>query len=314
MVVTTSLVKGDLSRGQKRIPLNMRTHSTTSNYQSTSRVLRRTILGQLTSDGAGVQLTRYIGSPELNNLDPFLLLDFFESDNPDDYIAGFPSHPHRGFETVTYLLAGKVRHKDSTGHSGIIETGGIQWMTAGRGIIHSEMPEQEGGRLAGFQLWVNLPAADKMCQPAYHEYPVTKIPVETRANGAIVRVITGNTSAQTRGPVSGAATDPLYLDVTLPAGCNLSEPVPANHAAFIFAIDGDVHLSGLSTDCSIAAKQLGVLEGGDHIDLQAGEVDARFLLVAAQPLNEPIARYGPFVMNTRAEIEQAFNDYNSGRF
>ena len=286
---------------------------TTSSRQPTNRVVHRTILGQPTSDGAGVRLTRYIGSPELDHLDPFLLLDFFESDNPDDYIAGFPSHPHRGFETVTYLLAGKVRHEDNTGYSGVIETGGIQWMTAGRGIIHSEMPEQENGRLAGFQLWVNLPATDKMCQPTYHEYPITEIPLETRKNGATVRVITGKTSTQTYGPVSGVATDPLYLDVTLPPGCELIEPLPSTHNAFIFVIDGDIHLVG-GCNHSIVAKQLGVLEEGNYVDVKAGEAGARFLLIAARPLNEPIVRYGPFVMNTRSEIEQAINDFNTGRF
>jgi len=292
----------------------MSTHSSTNHRHPTNRAVHRTISGQPTSDGAGVRLTRYIGSPELNHLDPFLLLDFFESDNPDDYIAGFPSHPHRGFETVTYLLAGKVRHEDNAGHGGVIETGGIQWMTAGRGIIHSEMPEQEDGRLAGFQLWINLPAVDKMCRPTYHEYPVTEIPLETRENGATVRVITGNTSTQTRGPVIGVATDPMYLDVTLPAGCNLSEPLPNSHAAFIFVIDGGLRLIGESDNGSIAAKQLGVLQEGDHVDVKAGDAGARFLLVAARPLNEPIARYGPFVMNTKTEIDQAINDFNGGRF
>jgi hypothetical protein len=287
---------------------------TTGSAKSNACGVRQVIFGTATSDGAGVQLTRYIGSPELDCLDPFLMLDFFESDNPDDYIAGFPSHPHRGFETVTYVLAGKIRHEDSTGHSGIIEAGGIQWMTAGRGIIHSEMPEQEYGRLAGFQLWVNLPAADKMCEPTYHEYPITEIPLETRENGATVRVITGNTSAQTCGPVSGVATDPLYLDVTLPAGCNLSEPLPTSHTAFIFVINGNVRLDGWSTNRPIAAKQLGILEEGDYVDVKAGDAEARFLLVAARPLNEPIARYGPFVMNTSSEIEQAINDLNSGHF
>ena len=187
-----------------------------------NRQISRIISGQATADGAGVRLRRYIGSAELDHIDPFLLLDFFESDNPDDYIAGFPSHPHRGFETVTYLLAGKVRHEDSAGHGGIIESGGIQWMTAGRGIIHSEMPEQEQGRLAGFQLWVNLPATDKMCPPAYHEYPATQIPTDIRDDGTTLRVITGATSNQTVGPVRGVATDPLYLDVTLPAESTLT--------------------------------------------------------------------------------------------
>lgn len=279
-----------------------------------SRNINRIISGQATSDGAGVRLRRYIGSPDLDHLDPFLLLDFFESDNPDDYIAGFPSHPHRGFETVTYLLAGKVRHEDSTGHCGVIETGGIQWMTAGRGIVHSEMPEQEHGRLAGFQLWVNLPAVDKMCLPVYHEYPAAEIPLETRENGTTLRIITGRTSAQTQGPVNGVATDPFYLDITLPAGCDLTEPLPSSHAAFIFMIDGNVSLPDGGNIRFVAAGQLAILGEGDNVSMTAGAAGARFLLVAARPLNEPIARYGPFVMNTHREIEQAINDFNSGRF
>ncbi|MBO69232.1 MAG: quercetin 2,3-dioxygenase [Acidiferrobacteraceae bacterium] len=279
------------------------------------RNLDRIIKGQPTSDGAGVCLTRYIGSSDLNYLDPFLLLDFFESDNPDDYIAGFPSHPHRGFETVTYLFAGRVRHEDSVGHEGIIEAGGVQWMTAGRGIIHSEMPEQEKGRLAGVQLWVNLPSVDKMCQPIYHEYPATDIPVEIRDNGIRIQVIAGSTSTPIHGPVSGVATDPLYLDVTLPAGCSVSEPLPNSHAAFIFVIEGNLSLISGSSSCPIAAKQLGVLNNeGDCFLVRAGDASARFLFVAARPLNEPIVRYGPFVMNTKTEIQQAINDYNAGRF
>ena len=280
-----------------------------------NRQISRIISGQATADGAGVRLRRYIGSAELDQIDPFLLLDFFESDNPDDYIAGFPSHPHRGFETVTYLLAGKVRHEDSAGHGGIIETGGIQWMTAGRGIIHSEMPEQEHGRLAGFQLWVNLPATEKMCPPAYHEYPASEIPTEIRDNGTTLRVITGATSAQTIGPVQGVATDPVYLDVTLPAESTLTEPMPEGHTTFIFVIDGELTLpDGENTPALLSATQLGTLSNGAAVCVTAGDAGARFLLVAAKPLNEPIARYGPFVMNTRHEIEQAVADYNAGRF
>ena len=280
-----------------------------------NRQISRIISGQATADGAGVRLRRYIGSAELDQIDPFLLLDFFESDNPNDYIAGFPSHPHRGFETVTYLLAGKVRHEDNAGHGGIIETGGIQWMTAGRGIIHSEMPEQEHGRLAGFQLWVNLPATEKMCPPAYHEYPASEIPTEIRDNGTTLRVITGATSAETIGPVRGVATDPVYLDVTLPAESTLTEPMPNGHTAFIFVIDGELTLpDGENTPALLSATQLGTLSNGAAVCVTAGDAGARFLLVAAKPLNEPIARYGPFVMNTRHEIEQAVADYNAGRF
>tara|TARA_Y100001934_G_C12307827_1_gene753361 strand:- start:748 stop:1626 length:879 start_codon:yes stop_codon:yes gene_type:complete len=278
------------------------------------REVDRIVKGCPTSDGAGVRLTRYIGSPDLNDLDPFLLLDFFESDNPDDYIAGFPSHPHRGFETVTYLLAGKVRHQDSAGHGGVIDAGGIQWMTAGRGIIHSEMPEQEDGRLAGFQLWVNLPAVEKMCQPTYHEYSAHEIPMETREDGSTLRVIAGNTSAQTHGPITGVATNPVYLDVTLPAGGKFIEPLPESYTAFIFVITGNLNQIGGNKSNLILSKQLGILKKYGHIIVTAGDVGARFLLVAAQSLNEPIARYGPFVMNTKAEIDQAIKDYNSGQF
>ncbi len=280
-----------------------------------NRQVSRIISGQATADGAGVRLRRYIGSAELDLIDPFLLLDLFESDNPNDYIAGFPSHPHRGFETVTYILAGKVRHEDNAGHGGIIESGGIQWMTAGRGIIHSEMPEQEHGRLAGFQLWVNLPAADKMCPPAYHEYSANQIPTDIRENGVTLRVITGTTSTQTIGPVQGVATDPIYLDVTLPPDSTLTEPMPEGHTAFIFVINGRLNLSDdENTQVSLNAKQLGTLSDGTAVCVTAGDTGARFLLVAARPLDEPIARFGPFVMNTPYELEQAIADYNTGRF
>ena len=198
--------------------------------------------GLATSDGAGVRLTRYIGSQQLDHLDPFLLLDFFQSDNPDDYIAGFPSHPHRGFETVTYLLAGRVRHEDNAGHAGIIETGGIQWMSAGRGIVHSELPEQKDGQLAGFQLWVNLPAAKKMTAPRYQEFSSSEIPVESRADGVEIRVIAGDTSFDTQGPVRGVSTRPIYLDITLPPGQAFYEPIPTHYAAFVFVIDGPLRI------------------------------------------------------------------------
>ncbi|MGB1683151.1 MAG: pirin family protein [Arenicellales bacterium] len=278
------------------------------------RRLAGVVPGQATSDGAGVSLTRYIGSHFLSELDPFLLLDFFESDDPDDYIAGFPSHPHRGFETVTYLLAGKMRHGDNAGHSGVIETGGIQWMTAGRGIVHSEMPEQEDGRLAGFQLWVNLPASDKLCEPAYHEYPAAQIPSERHSSGGTVRVITGTTSAGTTGPVSGVVTRPLYLDVELPSGAIFEETIPAEHSAFVFAIEGDVQFGEPDGEGVLRSRELGILGEGDRVMIHAGSTGARFLLVAARALHEPVARYGPFVMNTRSEIEQAIRDFNSGRF
>jgi len=278
------------------------------------RRLERVIPGQPTSDGAGVRLTRYIGAQSLPEFDPFLLLDFFESDDPDDYIAGFPSHPHRGFETVTYLLSGKMRHEDNAGHGGVIEAGGIQWMTAGRGIIHSEMPEQENGRLAGFQLWVNLPAKDKLCDPAYHEYAKERIPVEHRSEGVDVNVITGITSQRTIGPVSGVVTQPLYLDVTLSTGASFEESIPEGHASFVFVIEGEISVGSDVEGQTVSARQLGVLSRGDTVHIEAKNTGARYLLVAAQALSEPVARYGPFVMNTRAEIEQAIRDFNSGKF
>jgi redox-sensitive bicupin YhaK (pirin superfamily) len=279
------------------------------------RSVSRIIKGMPATDGAGVELTRVIGQPELPMLDPFLLLDSFRSDNPEDYIAGFPPHPHRGFETVTYMLAGRMRHKDNAGHEGVIGPGGIQWMTAGRGIVHSEMPEQEDGLLEGFQLWVNLPAAHKMDKAAYQEYPAEDIPVELRDGGIQVQVITGVTSRGTKGPVVQSLTDPLYLDVRVPAGETFVEALPASHNAFFYVIHGPVSAGNVDGQAvRLDRDELGVLTRGDAIELQAGEKEARFLLIAGKPLREPVARGGPFVMNTGAEIEQAFDDYKQGKF
>jgi redox-sensitive bicupin YhaK (pirin superfamily) len=279
------------------------------------RHVSRVIKGMPASDGAGVKLTRVIGQPALAMLDPFLLLDAFRSEKPDDYLAGFPPHPHRGFETVTYLLDGRMRHRDNAGHEGVIEPGGIQWMTAGKGIVHSEMPEQENGLLEGFQLWVNLPARHKMDPPAYQEYPASQIPLETRDRGAAVRVIAGTTSGGTRGPVIQPLTDPLYLDVRLTAGGEFVESTPRGHNAFVYVINGPV----VATDTDGNSVQLerdvlGILAHGDAVILQASDTDTRFLVVAGKPLNEPVARGGPFVMNTHAEIQQAYQDYEQGRF
>ncbi len=281
----------------------------------TVRQVSRVIKGMPATDGAGVELTRVIGQPALPMLDPFLLLDAFRSDRPEDYLAGFPPHPHRGFETVTYLLAGRMRHRDNAGHEGVIAPGGIQWMTAGRGIVHSEMPEQENGLLEGFQLWVNLPAAHKMDHPGYQEYPAEQIPVESREGGIDVRVIAGATSQGTRGPVVQPLTEPLYLDVRIPAGGEFTERLPVNHNAFVYVIQGPV----MARDAGGRAVQLGrddlgVLARGNTVRVEAGNAEARFLVVAGRPLNEPVARGGPFVMNTRAEIQQAFEDYGQGRF
>jgi hypothetical protein len=279
---------------------------------SVTRKLLSLVTGMPATDGAGVKLVRVIGQPALQELDPFLLLDAFRSDNPDDYIAGFPSHPHRGFETVTYLLNGRMRHKDNAGNEGVIEPGGIQWMTAGKGIIHSEMPEQEEGKLEGFQLWINLPASHKMTQPAYQEYDVDNIPVETRP-GTSIRVITGETSQGTLGPVSQPLTDPLYLDVSLDANTAFSESIPELHNAFVYVIQGSLRLENEQGEkISATRDQLAILSQGITIELESQEQPARFLLIAGKPIGEPIARSGPFVMNNQEELQQAYMDYQSG--
>jgi hypothetical protein len=264
------------------------------------------------SDGAGVKLTRIIGSPQLDMVDPLLLLDCFESDDPDDYIAGFPAHPHRGFETVTYLLAGRMRHKDNAGHEGVIEPGGIQWMTAARGIVHSEMPEQEDGLLRGFQLWINLPATEKMAAPGYQEFNADEIPVEHREDGGIVRVIAGTTDAGVTGAARRPSTDPLYLDVELPRGGAFEQRLPGTHAAVIFVIDGELEIG--ESGRLVPRRHLGLLGPGEQISVAARDGPARFLLIAAKRLDEPVVRGGPFVMNTEAELMQAFDDYRNNRF
>jgi len=281
---------------------------------STVRRLRSLITGMPTTDGAGVKLVRLIGQPALQDLDPFLLLDAFRSDNPDDYIAGFPPHPHRGFETVTYLLNGRMRHKDNAGNEGVIEPGGIQWMTAGKGIVHSEMPEQEDGRLEGFQLWVNLPTSHKMTQPAYQEHEAGKIPTESRA-GTSIRVITGETSQGTVGPVSQPLTEPLFLDVSLDANTVFCETIPERHNAFVYVIQGSVRLeSEQDEQIDVTRDQLAILTQGTVINLESEGQAAKFLLIAGKPIGEPIARSGPFVMNSQAELQQAYQDYQSGQF
>ena len=276
------------------------------------RTLTYQTRGVPASDGAGVKLIRIIGAPDLNMLDPFLLLDVFESDQPDDYIAGFPSHPHRGFETVTYLLAGKMRHKDNAGHEGVIVPGGVQWMTAGRGIIHSEMPEQEDGLMKGFQLWVNLPASEKMTDPGYQEFPPEVMALEEWENGGSVRVIAGVTDNGTAGPVTNRHTSPLFMDVSLSGGQVFAQQVPGTHAAFLYVIDGTALVG--EERVPLEEGTLGILEGGSRVEIAAGSEGCRFLLVAAKSLREPVARGGPFVMNTKAEVLQAFDDYQNNRF
>ncbi len=264
-----------------------------------------------TSDGAGVRLMRSLGTPRVPMVDPFLMLDEFRSDDPNDYIAGFPAHPHRGFETVTYMLAGSMQHKDSVGSVGNLQAGSVQWMTAARGIIHSEMPKQEDGLMWGFQLWVNLPAKDKMGDPRYQDIEPTDIPEQALPDGGVVRVIAGRFGEVT-GPVGGVATEPVMLDVGLPAGASLDVPIPAGHNGFAYVFEGSASLG--DRDDAVARGHIAVLEGeGDGLRIAAGEGATRVLVVAGRPIGEPVARYGPFVMNTRGELEQAFRDYRSGR-
>lgn len=281
------------------------------------RRVTRLTRGVPTSDGAGVKLTRMLGNAAVPQLDPFLMLDQIRSDERDDYIAGFPNHPHRGFETVTIMIDGKMRHGDNKGHSGVIEGGGIQWMTAGRGIVHSEIPEQEAGRLWGFQLWVNLPAAHKMTDPRYQEFSADEIPVEERG-GATVRVLAGETASGVTGPATSAATKPLLLDVILEPGACYEEVVPVGHTAFMAVYQGAVKTEaearGEVGDLEIVDPHLAVFGDGERVSLEAGADGARLLLVAGAPLNELVAKYGPFVMNTEAELRQAIADFQAGRF
>jgi hypothetical protein len=268
--------------------------------------------GVPTSDGAGVRLTRLMGgSPDLPSIDPFLMLDHFDSPEAQDYLAGFPDHPHRGFETVTYMLEGRLRHRDNHGHEGVVESGGVQWMTAGRGLVHSEMPEQEDGRMRGFQLWVNLPARLKMQAPAYQEHPQDVMPVEIRAGGVRVKVIAGTTTQGVRGPVATEATDARYFDVALPAGTSFEEPLPSGLAGFAVVYEGAVRFAdGRGVD----AVGLAELGAGDTVRFAAGDAPARALFIAGKPLREPVFWHGPFVMNTRDEILQAIADYQDGKF
>ena len=273
-----------------------------------NRSIAKVFTGVATSDGDGVKLTRIIGSQQLDMLDPFLLLDRFESDDVSDYIGGFPTHPHRGFETVTYMLHGKMRHKDSAGNEGVIVPGGVQWMTAGKGVLHSEMPEQDEGLLKGFQLWVNLPKEAKMVEPDYQEFPASSTPFEQRPDGTTIRVIAGETELATKGVVNNSYIDPTYFDVTLPVGKRLSQPIPQGHNAFIYMIEGSVNVVGgtgedhfieESRPQQVISKQLAILGEGDQLVVEATsginsaeQSGARFLLLAGKPLNEPVVRAG----------------------
>ena len=282
----------------------------TSNQVRQSRRIERQVIGRPTSDGAGVKLTRVLTQPLQRRLDPFLMLDAFGSDNPDDYIAGFPDHPHRGFETVTYMIAGRMRHRDSAGHEGLLENGGVQWMTAGRGVIHSEIPQQEAGVMEGFQLWLNLPASEKMSAPWYRDFAAAELPRFVTDAGVDVTVIAGASHGVT-GAVTREATAPLYLDLHLPAGARFEQPLPAGHNAFVYAYRGEVRI-GAET---LPAQRMAILAndaGADGVSIEAvGE--AKVLLIAGRPLKEAIAQYGPFVMNTDQEIYQALNDFRDGR-
>ena len=273
----------------------------------------KTVTGQFTSDGAGVRLKRVLGTPQLDQLDPFLLLDEFKSDRPGDYLAGFPDHPHRGFETVTYMLAGAMVHQDHVGNRGELTAGSVQWMTAGRGIIHSEMPRQKDGLMWGFQLWVNLPARDKMTAPRYQDVAPEKIPEVSLADGVRARVIAGEAGGA-RGPVEGIATQPLYLDVRMEPHSSVSIEITPGHNAFVYVYEGYASIGPAGNAEDAGAGQLDVLSDGDRLSVTTVEDPARFLLLAARPLREPVARYGPFVMNTREEIAQAAEDYRSGKF
>ena len=273
------------------------------------RNIKQIINGIKASDGDGVQLTRIIGSPYLEMLDPFLLLDAFGSDKPQDYIGGFPSHPHRGFETVTYMLAGKMRHKDSAGNEGVIEAGGIQWMTAGKGIIHSEMPEQDNGLLAGFQLWVNLPASEKMTAPKYQEKTSEEIPEESRGKTTHIKVIAGKTANGTQGIIDNPKINPIYWDIKATESSEFVDNIPQGHNAFIYLIEGSISIADPSA--KIAPGQLAILDDGNQVRVYASK-ESRYLLIAGKPIGEPVERAGPFVMNTKQEIRQAFADYQSG--
>ncbi len=284
------------------------------------RTLVQIIQSMPTSDGAGVKLRRSVGSQRGLYVDPFLMLDEFYSDDPQDYIAGFPSHPHRGFETVTYMLDGHMRHEDHLGHRGDLGPGDVQWMTAAHGIIHSEMPQQSEGRMRGFQLWLNLPSKEKMKPADYRDIPAGEIPLVQLPQGGEVKVIAGTLNREAeaiRGPINGSgaklSTDPLYFDVRLPAGAEFSAPVASGHNAFLYIYEGGAEIGAVGSAKPLPQRAAGVLSDGDGVRVQAGAGGARFLLLAARPLREPVVQYGPFVMNTREEIEQALADYRDGR-
>ncbi|MGY8524913.1 pirin family protein [Paracidovorax citrulli] len=280
-----------------------------------SRAIEREVRGMATSDGAGVKLTRVLTQNLQRRLDPFLMLDAFGTDSRDDYIGGFPAHPHRGFETITYMLAGRMRHRDSAGNEGLLENGGAQWMVAGAGVIHSEMPEQEDGRMEGFQLWLNLPASDKMAEPWYRDLPAAAIPTVTLPSGGTLRVLAGH-SHGVDGAVARPVTEPVYLDVALPAGASFAQTLPAGHNAFVYVYRGEVTVGDGDAASVLESQRMGVLSNdaqADGVTVTAKD-DAQFLVIAGKPLNEPIVQYGPFVMNSQQQIFEALNDFRDGRF
>ena len=278
---------------------------------TTPRTVERLVAGQPTSDGAGVKLTRVLTQPLQRRLDPFLMLDAFGTDDPQDYIGGFPDHPHRGFETVTYMIAGNMRHRDSAGHEGLLSNGGVQWMTAGRGVIHSELPEQEDGRMEGFQLWLNLAAKDKMRAPWYRDIQSAEIPEFTTAEGVKVRTIAGR-SHGIDGAMQREVTEPLYLDLEIPAGATFTQALPPSHNAFVYVYRGGLQIG----DAQVPMQRMAILGNDANSDgiVLTAPAATRALLIAGKPLREPIAQYGPFVMNTNDEIFQAVQDYQAGKF
>jgi redox-sensitive bicupin YhaK (pirin superfamily) len=284
--------------------------NTTTALVTAPRTVERLVQGQATSDGAGVKLTRVLTQDLQRRLDPFLMLDAFGTDNAGDYIGGFPDHPHRGFETVTYMLQGRMRHKDSAGHEGLLSPGSVQWMTAGRGVIHSEMPEQHDGAMEGFQLWLNLPRSDKLREPWYRDIRPEEIPV-LEAGGARVRVIAGSTHG-IAGAMQREATEPLYLDIELAPGARFEQALPPGHNAFVYVYRGELEIGGMA----VHRQRMAILAntpGSDGTVLSAGTEGAKAILIAGRPLNEPIAQYGPFVMNSNEEIFQAVEDFRAGR-
>ena len=281
-----------------------------------TRTLQQVIRSIATSDGGGVKLRRSLGQTQALRLDPFLMLDEFSSSNADDYIAGFPDHPHRGFETVTYMLDGHMLHQDHLGNHGDLRSGGAQWMTARRGIIHSEMPQQESGRMRGFQLWINLPAQEKMKPASYQDILPEEIPRLKLPGGGEVKIIAGIAEIDGKtlaGPIQGISTEPLFLDVRLPVGGHFKHLIIKDHNAFVYPYEGRLEIGPVANRRPLEAQSAGILSMGEYLEIQAGGQATAFLLLAARPIREPIVQYGPFVMNTRDEIEQAIADYKNGQ-